>query len=675
MNEQTVKIKNCKVPCYSLNTLVIGSGIAGLNAALCLYECGLKNIAVVTEEWGGGTSNNTGSDKQTYYKMSISGDLLDSPVKMAQDLFNGGCMHGDIALCEAVNSVRCFMRLVNLGVPFPHDRYGSYVGYKTDNDPLGRAASAGPQTSQLMFKCLSEKIQQIGIPIFNQHQVISLLDEKEKEEKKIVGAVALDKTQLNSESGGFVLFNAVNVVLSTGGPAGMYHTSVYPKSQKGSTGLALKVGAVGQNLTESQFGLASVPFRWNLSGAYQQVIPRYISTDQKQREETEFLNDFFPDSGRLSTAIFSKGYEWPFDVHKVQDYGSSLIDILVYRETVQKQRRVFLDFTQNLSVKREEGKFDFSFLSSEAYNYLEKSGILFGTPVQRLRRLNEPAYQVFKNNGIDLEKEPLEIAVCAQHNNGGLKGNIWWESNIKHLFPVGEVNGSHGVRRPGGSSLNSCQVGGLRAALFISKKYSYSPPSIHEFIPKIKQKTEEAVAFTEKIRSQPSFSTLSLKQIFEEIKNRMSCFGAIIRNKEALSKEKARAWKLYHRIEKQLSINSTEELPGVFSCLDACLTSAVYLEAMCEYLEKGGKSRGSFLVMDSDGIQPCPELSDDWKYSLGKPGAFVDKRILELHLGSQFRVKKKWVPVRQIPKPDLWFEKIWEDFRKDKIIGQERSNE
>ncbi|MGM0680565.1 MAG: preprotein translocase subunit YajC, partial [Pseudomonadota bacterium] len=32
--------------------------------------------------------------------------------------------------------------------------------------------------------------------------------------------------------------------------------------------------------------------------------------------------------------------------------------------------------------------------------------------------------------------------------NGGLAGNIWWESeNIRHLFPVGEVNGSHGVYR------------------------------------------------------------------------------------------------------------------------------------------------------------------------------------------------------------------------------------
>ncbi len=31
--------------------------------------------------------------------------------------------------------------------------------------------------------------------------------------------------------------------------------------------------------------------------------------------------------------------------------------------------------------------------------------------------------------------------ICAQHNNGGLKANIWWESDLKHLFPVGEIEG------------------------------------------------------------------------------------------------------------------------------------------------------------------------------------------------------------------------------------------
>ena len=86
--------------------------------------------------------------------------------------------------------------------------------------------------------------------------------------------------------------------------------------------------------------------------------------------------------------------------------------------------------------------------------------------------MNPGAIELYADHGIDLAAEPLEIAVCAQHNNGGLAGNLWWEStNIKHLFPVGEVNGSHGVTGPAARRLNAGQVGAFRAAEFIAQRY------------------------------------------------------------------------------------------------------------------------------------------------------------------------------------------------------------
>ena len=50
---------------------------------------------------------------------------------MAETLFAGRCVDGDIALCEAALSTQCFLKLVELGVPFPRNRYGEYIGYKT----------------------------------------------------------------------------------------------------------------------------------------------------------------------------------------------------------------------------------------------------------------------------------------------------------------------------------------------------------------------------------------------------------------------------------------------------------------------------------------------------------------------------------------------------------------
>lgn len=65
-----------------------------------------------------GTSRNTGSDKQTYYKLTLSGKDPDSVENMAEDLFAGQCVDGDQALCEAALSARCFLPLQNWGFLF-----------------------------------------------------------------------------------------------------------------------------------------------------------------------------------------------------------------------------------------------------------------------------------------------------------------------------------------------------------------------------------------------------------------------------------------------------------------------------------------------------------------------------------------------------------------------------
>lgn len=668
MRKSQIKINNISIPLFSLNTLIIGSGAASLNAAVNLFEKGQPDIVIVTDQWGGGTSNNTGSDKQTYYKLSLAGDQADSPMDMAKDLFKGGCMHGDIALCEAMNSAQAFFHLVGLGVPFPHDRYGAFVGYKTDHDPRQRATSAGPLTSHLMFECLAQDVKNKGIKIFDGYEVIGLLTEQKGSEKHVIGAVALDKNQLEAENFGLVVFNAVNVILGTGGPAGIYKTSVYPESQLGSSGMAYEIGAIGNNLTESQYGIASIKFRWNLSGTYQQVIPRYVSTDQNGKDEQEFLNYYFPDMGKLATAIFLKGYQWPFDPRKVYNYGSSLIDILVYQETVIKGRRVFLDFQNNPSGAGILKDFSFDQLSQEAYSYLEKSGALFGTPIQRLAKMNQPAIDLYKNHGIDITREYLEIAVCAQHNNGGLKGNLWWESNIRHLFPVGEVNGSHGVYRPGGSALNSGQVGSLRAALFISKRYQGDPKNKNEFLraaePQIQAKLNLAKHLLKSDQADPD----QLWQMRAEIQERMSACGAHIRSLEKVRTAIKAAWQLYAKMKKEMKIASPRELPAAFRNLDLCLTHVLYLEAISEYLEKGGKSRGSYLVMHTAGEKPCDQLGDEWKFSLNQPDDFVNQKILEIWLDENFDVKKQWVDIRPIPQEDSWFENVWNEFMKDNIV-------
>ena len=73
----------------------------------------------------------------------------------------------------------------------------------------------------------------------------------------------------------------------------MYGDSVYPSSQFGASGLAFEAGVKGKNLTEWQYGLASLKPRWNVSGSYMQALPRVVSTDKDGKDEREFLMDFY----------------------------------------------------------------------------------------------------------------------------------------------------------------------------------------------------------------------------------------------------------------------------------------------------------------------------------------------------------------------------------------------
>ncbi len=645
------------LPVITVQTAVVGSGAASLNAAVHLNRLGNEDVLIVTDGMGGGTSNNTGSDKQTYYKLSLYGDGADCPHEMAHSLFDGGAMHGDIALIEAQLSANSFYNLVNLGVAFPHDTYGGFVGYKTDHDPRQRATSAGPKTSMLMFQALAAEVKRRNIAIQDCTQVISLITDGDGTEKRVIGMVCLELDKLEEENFGLLIINTENVVYGTGGPAILYADSVYPQVHTGATGIALEAGAIAQNCTEWQYGIASKGFRWNLSGTYQQVLPRYISTNQDGSDEREFLSDYIKSTEKLLECIFLKGYQWPFDPRKIKNFGSSIVDLLVYYEIAVKNRRVYMDFLHNpLMMPR----IDESMMVPEVYEYLKKSNAMQDLPIERLAHMNMPAIELYQENGIDLFKEPLEIAVSAQHNNGGLKGNIWWESNLRHLFPVGEVNGSHGVYRPGGSALNSGQCGSLRAAQYINARYNSAPQSEKDFSTKAES---QILMKIDEIHKLLNAKTCNIIKYRTELQHEMSRLGAYVRsaeNSDELLKfinEKLQEWE-------NIGIDNPTGLPYAFKNKCAVTTALVYVSAFKEYIGKGGVSRGSYLIANAAG-EPVFEGKDDkFIFDADK----MTEVICESKLNADNTVEHKWVERRQIPPADAWYETAWAKYRNGEIF-------
>ena len=650
------------------NTIIIGSGVAGLNCALHLVIEGLSpdKIAIVTDQLGGGTSFNAGSDKQTYYKLSTIGNNPDSPYLMAKDFYNGGAMQGDIALIEATNSIREFYHLVNLGVEFPYDKYGAYVGYKTDNDPRQRATSIGPYTSQVMGKCLLNEVKENQIQIYDNHYVLKLIINRLCTPNEVMGIICfkidIKCNSLQDFEKNLRIFKAGNVILATGGPAIIYKDSVYPSSQTGTTSLAIEAGCKFQNLTESQFGLASLKFRWNLSGSYQQAIPRYFSINESGRE-IEFLAELFPSFKELSNAIFLKGYQWPFNASRIKDWGSSLVDLAVFYQKNMLNRRVFLDFRRNPK------EFDFHKLSKEASSYLENCNALRSTPFERLKSINEDAIRLYKENGIDLSNDPIEIGVCNQHLNGGISGNIWWETNILHLFAIGEINGSHGIYRPGGSALNSGQVGGLRAAQKIARsKYSEICVENEIFQSNSKFDTNSLLLEVETALKKKK-EIIKPASILANIRETMNNFGSIVRPYEGLNVYIKNVQSTIPKYQDIVSIVDNNDFLEYFRVKDALITHFIFLKAIEDYYIHGGVSRGSFLILRENGrdgdifITP-PQPLDKFEFISNEDPLKKSIQVLQL-INKKMNVN--WIDVRPIPDDIGWFENVWREF-KNKLI-------
>lgn len=671
MKRENIQIGDYKLPLYTAHNLVIGSGAASLNAAVHLDALGENGVLVVTNDLGGGISNNAGSDKQTYYKLSISGESRDSPREMAKTYFEKGGMHGDLALVESALSVREFFHLVELGVDFPFNRYGEYGGYKTDHDPKGRGTSAGPWTSQQMFSRLKDRVQEREVELREEIEIIGLLKaEKGKGNARIIGALGINKNRLNGENFGFEVYRAENVIFGVGGPGGLYEDSVYPRGHVGSIGLALEAGVQAKGLTEGQFGLASTDFRWNLSGTYQQVIPTYYSVDPENPDERkEFLNEYFSSMENLARAIFLKGYQWPFDAGKTKDHGSSLIDLLVYNETRKKGREVYLDYTKNPSGEFGLEDFTPEILSGEAMNYLENSNALFGRPIDRLKKMNPQAVELYRQNGIDLEQDPLKAAVCAQHSNGGLSGNIWWESNLKHFFPVGEVNGTHGVSRPGGSALNAGQVGGLRAAQYISKQYDDFEVGMDQFENAansyIAGKIEKAESWLS--RSEGGSGNLTVTEARKRLQARMSQYFGPIRKVDEVKRESKKAESFNANLDKRLIVSDRDYLPAAFQASHLALTHMFYARAISDYVERGGGSRGSYMVVDEEGDSVIESLPEEL-YFRQEDTSFRD-RIQKISRTVNGKLTVSWEDRREIPEEKFWFETAWKEFREGEIYN------
>jgi len=237
---------------------------------------------------------------------------------------------------------------------------------------------------------------------------------------------------------------AARVILATGGFAGIFGRCIAPHGLRGEgVVLGLLAGAEAVNLEFIQIGPAlvypSIPFiihshLWKLGGQL------------KNGSGREFLVDYCPQGVTPAQAIDLKAMSFPFSVRTPAKW----VDIGMEKEIREKRggpnNGVILDLTD----------IDRSLLEQES-------------PL---------TYKRILQAGVDLAKEPVEIAPMVQSCNGGLGIDRDGRTTVPGLFAAGEVSGGvHGADRPGGNNLLDCQVFGHRAGMAAATEaLSLGPP-------------------------------------------------------------------------------------------------------------------------------------------------------------------------------------------------------
>lgn len=649
-------VRGVKVPVYRFPAVVMGSGAAGLRAAVELKRRGV-DVLVVTRKLFWGTSAFSGSDKQTLHT-ACTKHRGDDFTKMAEALGAGGAMDADVAYVEAVGSIDAMSGLKYLGLPLPEDRFGAVLRYQTDHDAFGRATSCGPRTSRLMVKVLAEEAERLKIPFLDHSTGMALLKDQSAGPERAAGLVLVTRTNHDNPHGlGVVL--SPNVVLASGGPGELFRDSVYPRNCFGSLGMALAAGLVLTNLTEHQFGIGTrrSEFPWNLSGTYMQVMPYVYSTDDAGREYN-FLGGYYRSTQELVSNIFRKGYQWPFHAARTLDYGSSLVDLAIYRET-REGRTVWLDFNRNPLPVPGDLPFDLERLDPDVRAYLQNNGALQSLPIDRLKCMNPLAIELYKQYRHDITREPLAFNVNHQHMNGGIDVDIWGRSSLDGCYAVGEIAGTHGVTRPGGAALNAGQVFGQRCAVHIHARLKRTPGTQavpDELIPALQQ----ALGWLD--ANVGNTDGIDLGELAGEVQQRMSdCAGFVCRVEDvapALSAARA----LNKRIEELgVRIAGPKDISeGVLRVQTALISEAV-LCALDHYIRQGGGSRGARMLCAKHGtLVPDSRTGvlKEYRFLPENEGQRREKVLLHRTPDGRMHVSERELrPIEDTGK--IYFEKNW----------------
>ena len=316
------------------------------------------------------------------------------------------------------------------------------------------------------------------LKIFEESTLLRII----KNGDKVAGAVFQNKDKL------FFIKSKV-IILATGGVAGNYKNSLYPKNINGVGNVAaLDAGAVAQNMEFIQFIPAYLKPKYNvLFGEHtlKYCIGMYDI-------ENKLLIDGIENENTKKLWIERSAYA-PFS----NDFESKEIDLKIPFEGVK------LKYCENLYKDKEE-------FYRVYLNWLKK------------------------DIGIDLLKDETIITHFAHSCNGGIKIDSNAFTGVKGLYAVGELSSAiEGANRLGGNSVGSALVFGNNA---VKNAYEYIKNNNFDDFNNIKLNNikKEFDNWVNEISKDDKENNLTRNEVLIKIRNLVSENLSVVRSKEKI---------------------------------------------------------------------------------------------------------------------------------------------
>ena len=417
---------NSADPGWTINAdvIVIGSGIAGLTAALSARDKGLSVLLLTKDVLS------TGSTSWAQGGIAAALGPGDSPDQHFQDTLEAGA-----GLCDQ-ESVRILVqegpaavkRLINLGATFDLDSSGNVALTREGGHRRDRIAHAGGDATgaEISRALVAKVLADPKVRIFEHALVLDLLKDKNE---RVCGVTLHVMGKGKIDGVGAALARAV--VLATGGLGAVFEQTTNPLVATGDgVALALRAGATVADLEFVQFH------------------PTVLWIGSDSRGSQPLISEAVRGEGAILRNI--NGEAFMSTIHPMKDLAPRDVVAHAVHEEIIK--------------------------SGKPYVYLDGTKLGENIWLQRFPNILSSCRKI----GIDPLVDLIPVVPAAHYASGGVVSDMTGKTDIPGLFAVGECanTGVHGANRLASNSLLEGLVVAERVANHLTDLPKQSEPLI-----------------------------------------------------------------------------------------------------------------------------------------------------------------------------------------------------